>query len=87
MINSKIEQANYLYSCKEFSDFSVAFRTFLRNTNAGYDWSDDLYMFMIRHNASEELHQAFKRIIVHQADNREFFEWEEEANGMLMPQD
>ena len=87
MINSKIEQANYLYSCKEFSDFRVAFRTFLRNTNAGYDLSDDLYMFMIRHNASEELHQAFKRVIVHQADNRDFFEWEEEANGMLMPQD
>ena len=60
MINSKIEQANYLYSCKEFSDFRVAFRTFLRNTNAGYDLSDDLYMFMIRHNASEELLQDFR---------------------------
>ena len=87
MIDSKIEEANYLYSCKEFSDFRVAFRTFLRNTSAGYDLSDDLYTFMIRHDAREELLQAFKSVIVHQADSRDFFEWEEEANGMLMPRD
>ena len=87
MIDFKIEQANYLYSCQEFSDFSVAFRTFLRTTNAGYDLSDDLYMFMIRYNARPELLQAFKSVIVHQSDNREFFDWEEEANGMLMPRD
>lgn len=87
MIDFKIEQANYLYSCKEFSNFRVAFRTFLRTTNAEYDWSDDLYMFMVRHNARPELLQAFQNVIVHQADNRDFFDWEVEANGMLMPQD
>lgn len=61
--------------------------TFLRTTNAEYDWSDDLYLFMIRHDARPELLQAFKNVIVHQADNGDFFEWEVEANGMLMSQD
>ena len=87
MIEFKIEQANYLYSCKEFANFRVAFRTFLRATDAEYEWSDDLHMFMIRHNARPELLQAFKDVIVHHADNRDFFDWEVEANGMLMPQD
>ena len=87
MIDSKIEQANYLYSCREFSDFVVAFRTFLKTTNAGYDSSEDLYMFMLHHDAPQELLQAFKRVIIHQADNKDFFDWKEEANGMLMPQD
>jgi len=43
-------------------------------------------MFMIRHNARPELLQTFENVIVHQADNRDFFDWEVEANGMLMPQ-
>ena len=87
MTEFKIEQANYLYSCKEFSDFSVVFRAFLGTTSVEYDWSDDLYLFMTRHNAPPELLQSFKDVIVHQADNRDFFDWEVEANGMLMPQD
>jgi len=86
MTEFTIEQANYLYSCREFADFRVAFRTFLRTTTAEYDWSDDLYMFMIRHNARPELLQTFENVIVHQADNRDFFDWEVEANSMLMPQ-
>ena len=87
MISSKTEQANYLYSCKEFSDFGPAFRAFLTSTDSDYDIFDDLYSFMIRHDASEELLRAFDNVIVHQADNRDFFEWEEDANGILMPLD
>ena len=86
MIANKIAQANYLYSCEEFSNFSSSFWTFLDN-NADADWNsfDDLYSFMVRHNADEELLRAFDSIIVHRADNRDFFEWDGDYNGILMP--
>ena len=87
MISSKTEQANYLYSCKEFSDFGTAFRAFLTSADYDYEIFDDLYSFMIRNDVSEELLRAFDNVIVHQADNRDFFEWEEDSHGMLMPLD
>ena len=87
MINSKTEQGNYLYSCKGFLDFGPAFRAFLTSADHDYDVFDDLYSFMIRHDASEGLLRAFDDVIVYQADNRDFFEWEEDSSGMLMPLD
>ena len=86
MIANKIKQASYLYSCEDFLDFSLAFRMFLDdNADADRDDFPDLYDFMLRHNASEELLRAFDGIVIHRADNRDFFEWDGSYNGMLMP--
>ncbi|MDE0666650.1 MAG: S-layer homology domain-containing protein [Acidimicrobiaceae bacterium] len=86
MTTNRIKQANYLYSCEDFLDFSLVFRMFLYD-NAGADRNGlpDLYSFMDRHNASEELLRAFDGVFVHRADNRDFFEWDGDYNGMLMP--
>ena len=85
MTESRTQQANYLYSCREFTDFARAFRTFLSGQDSDYHISDDLYDYMVAHRAGDGLLGRFDDVIVHRADNRDFFEWEPGANGMLMP--
>ena len=85
MIAERVEQANYLYSCTDFASFRTAFRSFLADSGADYSIWDDLYRFMQDHNAEDELLQQFNSVIIHSAHNRDFFEWEVVANGMLMP--
>ena len=85
MTESRTQQANYLYSCREFADFGPAFRTFLSGQDGDYRISDDLYDYMAAHGASDNLLGRFDDVFVHRADNRDFFEWEPGANGMLMP--
>ena len=85
MTESKTAQANYLYSCQEFVDFSRNFRAFLHETSAEYSILDDLYDYMVRNQASDKLIENFSDVIVHRADNKDFFQWEESRNGMLMP--
>ena len=86
MTESRTAQANYLYSCEGFVGFSRDFRAFLNETRGTYySIRDDLYDYMIRNGASDELVEAFGDVIVHRADNKDFFQWEEIHNGMLMP--
>jgi len=85
MSESRTQQANYLYSCREFADFGPAFRTFLSSQDGDYHISDDLYDYMDAHRAGEDLFGRFNAVFVYRADNRDFFEWEPGANGMLMP--
>ena len=85
MTESRTQQANYLYSCRVFEDFGRAFRTFLADQDNDYDISDDLYDYMVTHGAGDDLLARFGGVFVHRADNRDFFEWEPGANGMLMP--
>ena len=85
MVAGKVEQANYLYSCSGFENFRGDFRSFLAGTGAQYDTGDDLYRFMLDHGADAALVERFDHVILHRADNKDFFEWELVANGMLMP--
>ena len=85
MINNRVSQANYLYSCAAFRKFSANFKVFLSSTGVDYDIYDDLYQYMIDNNASPTLIQQFSDVFVHKADNRDFFEWGAISNGMTMP--
>ena len=85
MTESRTEQANYLYSCKEFANnFSRNFRAFLHETSAEYSILTDLYDYMVCNQASDELIESFDDVIVHRADNKDFYQWEESRNGMMM---
>ena len=77
-------QANYLYSCPKFGDFREAFERFLARTSV-QSGSYDLYQLLLDNSAPSELLESFHSVIVHAADNRDFFEWEVAANGMVSP--
>ena len=85
MVANQVTQANYLYDCESFRQFSTDFKDFLYLVGVEYDIYDDLYQYMITNKAPSELVEQFNKVIVHRADNRDFFEWREERNGMLMP--
>ena len=85
MIENRVAQANYLYSCAAFLKFSPDFESFLDETGVDYLISDDLYQFMVDNNAAPSLIQRFNDIFVHKADNKDFFDWSQVSNGMLMP--
>ena len=85
MITNQVAQANYLYSCAEFRKFSLDFKSFLSRVRVRYSIFDDLYQYMINNNAPPTLMEQFKNVIVHKADNKDFFEWSKIRNGILMP--
>ena len=85
MITNQVAQANYLYSCTEFRKFSPDFKSFLSRVRVRYSIFDDLYQYMIDNNAPPTLIEQFNNVIVHKADNKDFFEWSEIRNGILMP--
>ena len=85
MIENRVAQANYLYSCAAFLRFSPDFKSFLAEAGVDYLISDDLYRFMVDNNAAPSLIQRFNDVFVHKADNKDFFDWSQVRNGMLMP--
>ena len=85
MITNRVPQANYLYSCAEFSKFSPDFKSFFSSARVDYRIGDDLYQYLIDNNAPPTLVEQFNKVIVHKADNKDFFEWSEVRNGMQMP--
>ena len=85
MISNRVAQGNYLYSCAAFRRFSPNFKAFLVSADVEYHISDDLYQYMIDNKAPPTLIKQFNDVFVHSADNKDFFEWSEVANGMLMP--
>ncbi len=87
MIESGTEQANYLYSCRSFLEFRDDFWTFFHESNAKYSHWEDLYEYLTGNDAGEHLLRSFDDVIVHRADNKDFFQWEASDNGMLMPTD
>ncbi len=86
MIENKVEQANYLYSCEVFKKFRADFISFLSGERMAYSVFDDLHQYMVNNRATEILISAFSDVFVHKADNRDFFEWEVVSSGMLMPE-
>ena len=85
MIADEVAQANYLYSCEAFQEFSTDFESFLLNTGVGYRFLEDLYTYMVNNSAPPSLIEQFNNVIEYRVDNRDFFEWSEDRNGMLMP--
>ncbi len=86
LMTTRWMQATYLYSCQAFVRFSRQFLSFLNGTDASWlGREDDVLEFLQANGAGPELVKAFDRVIVHQADNRDFFEWPESRGGMLMP--
>lgn len=89
MITNRVAQANYLYSCAAFREFSPDFNAFFAEAGGeqgfGYQKYSDLYQYMIDNQAPSTLTERFDQVFLHKADNRDFFEWSEVANGMLMP--
>ncbi len=85
MVSNRVEQANYLYSCDEFLEFGSKFKDFLEEVDSDYQITDDLHQFMVGNGANNALIDRFNDVVVHSADNKDFFEWDVVANGMLMP--
>ena len=83
-IRDQVEQANYVYSCARFNDFSEAFELFVDVTTIQAP-SYDLYQLMLDYRAPPALLDRFRDVFVHGVDNRDFFEWKVTANGMISP--
>ncbi len=85
MISNQVAQANYLYSCEAFRRFSPNFIAFYDRVGVDYPVGADLYQYMIDNRAPQALIEQFNDVIVHKADNPDFFQWDEPRNGILMP--
>ena len=85
MISNQVYQANYLYSCDAFRQFSPNFKTFLDSVRVDYIIFEDLYQYMIDNEAPQTLIDQFNDVIVYKVDNKDFFEWSASHNGMLIP--
>ena len=84
MVTNAVQQANYLYSCDEFKNFQPDFSAFFRRSGADPNTNMDLLQFLILYAADQDLIDKFRRVFLHRADNRDFFDWQLEANGMLV---
>ena len=80
----RIQQASYVYSCAAFTDFSAAFEAFIRQTNIS-DPAYDLHQLLVEQSAPQELIDGFRAVFIHRVDNRDFFQWDIAANGMITP--
>gem|GEM_PF-2150722 len=83
MIANKTEQANYLYHCQSFNTFAQGFAKFMEG-KSNYSYYDDVLNYLNLNSASSDLIQKYNAIIIRSATNRDFFDWEVEANGILM---
>jgi hypothetical protein len=85
MTTNKFMQANYLYNCSQALQWMPGFKSFLNGKPKNYFDRQDLYQYMISNGASTSLQQGFFNVIDHQADNKDFFPWPENHNGLTMP--
>ncbi|WP_300319047.1 hypothetical protein [Idiomarina sp.] len=79
MIENEVMQANYLFDCDSYLTFQEALDAFAQ-TNP-INQTRDLRYNLEQQNATELL-ELFDAMIVHSADNKDFFEWPEEHNGV-----
>ena len=95
MTANRTEQANYLFSCAAFNFFSPqyaqavkeaagSFYGTLSNLTFGDNGHYDL-MESVEATGNGSLIEALNQVKVYQADNRDFFEWEEKRNGISTP--
>ena len=85
MIANKVEQGNYLYSCTStMAEFGWNARLFIEQSGGSFDYGRDLWNYLTDNNAPKPLLEMFDQTIIHDANNRDFFSWEEVANGIMM---
>ena len=85
MIANKVEQANYLYSCTAMvSELGWNARLFAERAGASYRYDADLWEWLVSNDAPMSLLEMFDQTIIHYANNRDFFAWEEVANGIML---
>ena len=85
MIANKVEQANYLYSCTAMvSELGWNARLFAERAGASYRYDADLWEWLVNNDAPAALLEMFDQTIIHDANNRDFFTWEEVANGIIL---
>ena len=85
MIANTVEQANYLYSCTSMkSELGWNARLFVEQSGGSYGYGKDLWQYLTDSDAPRALLDMFDRTIVHRAHNRDFFAWEEVANGIML---
>ena len=85
MIANKVEQGNYLYSCANMkSEFGWNVGLFFEQSGGVYDYGLDLWEYLKVNDAPKPLLEMFDQAIIHDANNRDFFAWEEVANGIMM---
>jgi hypothetical protein len=83
MIQNQVMQANYLFNCDSYLTFQEALDAFAQNRPINQ--TRDLRYNLEQQNATELL-ELFDAMIIHSADNRDFFEWQEEHNGVQIIQ-
>ena len=76
MIANKVEQANYLFDCEAIQEFVEAY-----TLDAVYSSGEDLLTKLVE-GGMTDLIMLYNDMIVHSAHNRDFFNWEVEANGV-----
>ena len=84
MTENEVMQANYLYSCDSFLEFAPDFRSFLLQ-NPLFSYRSDVRHYLSGQAGASSLIDQYDSVIIHHADNRDFFEWPIERNGMFMP--
>ena len=87
MIENQVQQASYLFSCEAFLEFYPEFLVFLEKTRTfgNYSSHGDVYEYMKDKNAPQPLIDKYNAIIIYNVDNRDFFQWTQEHNGMSLP--
>ena len=85
MTKSKWQQAIYLYDCQEFRVFAEAFTAFMNRSNPPFQAREDLLVFLENQRGGSGLIDQFQKVIAHKADNRDFFEWSDNRNGISLP--
>lgn len=85
MITNKVMQANYLYDCNAFGKFKTMFIEFYNKTRTDYRIHYDLHQYMIDNHAPQTLIDQYNHVIIYKVDNKDFFQWDEIHNGILMP--
>ena len=78
-------QATYLHSCQDFKPFARDFIAFVNDRGGPFEGGEDLLDYLETGAAGAGLLEGFRRVVIHGVDNRDFFQWSENRNGITMP--
>lgn len=85
MASREWPQATYLHSCRDFEPFAREFMVFVERRGAHFEGGEDLLDWLATNGAGASLLGAFRRVVTYGVDNRDFFQWAENRNGITMP--
>lgn len=85
MVANQWPQAIYLHSCADFEPFARDFIPFLRDRGLPVEVRGDVLDYIETSGGGVGLVEAFRRVVIYGVDNRDFFEWTDNRNGITMP--